>query len=92
MCVLNSPLIWTRCRFLKCFTVISRMSAFSNLECLELCGTKCAQREVIFARFKTDNAPMQTYVFFKRVQDERLELPQAFVYSRSSPFFHDRFR
>lgn len=36
----NLPLIWTRCRFLKCFTVISRMSAFSNLECLELCVVK----------------------------------------------------
>lgn len=30
------PVIWARCRFRRCFTVISRMSAFSSLECLEL--------------------------------------------------------
>lgn len=33
----------------------------------------------------------QTYVFFKRVQDESLELPEALVYSRSAALFHDRF-
>lgn len=30
------PAIWSLWRFLRCFTVISRMSAFSSLECLEL--------------------------------------------------------
>lgn len=33
----------------------------------------------------------QTYVFFKRVQDESLELPEALVYSRPAALFHDRF-
>lgn len=31
-----SPVIWALWRFRRCFTVISRMSAFSSLECLEL--------------------------------------------------------
>lgn len=32
---------------------------------------------------------LQTYIFFKRVQDERLQLTQALVDSGSSPLFHD---
>lgn len=32
-----------------------------------------------------------TYVFFKCVQDESLELPEAFVNSRSPAFLHDGF-
>lgn len=34
--VLSAAVICARCRFRRCFTVISRMSAFSSLECLEL--------------------------------------------------------
>lgn len=49
----NLPPIWTRCRFRKCLTVISRMSAFSSLECLELCAGK--ERSLfIFAREKRE--------------------------------------
>lgn len=38
----HSPVICARCRFRRCLTVISRMSAFSSLECRELCGTRAA--------------------------------------------------
>lgn len=34
--VFRAAVICARCMFLRCFTVISRMSAFSSLECLEL--------------------------------------------------------
>lgn len=36
----DSPVIWARWRLRRCFTVISRMSAFSSLECRELCGNR----------------------------------------------------
>lgn len=36
----DSPVIWARWRLLRCLTVISRMSAFSSLECRELCGNR----------------------------------------------------
>lgn len=34
---------------------------------------------------------ISTYIFFKCVQDESLELTKAFVYSCSPAFLHDRF-
>lgn len=36
----DSPVIWARWRLRRCLTVISRMSAFSSLECRELCGNR----------------------------------------------------
>uniref|UniRef100_A0A0E9QX44 Uncharacterized protein n=1 Tax=Anguilla anguilla TaxID=7936 RepID=A0A0E9QX44_ANGAN len=35
---------------------------------------------------------MSGTIFLKCVQDESLQLPKAFIYSRSTPFLHDWFR
>lgn len=95
------PVICARCMFLRCFTVISRMSAFSSLECLELCvKIRVWLRHVLLwsdtwtlTHFgKTRSQIWSTYIFFQSIQDERFQLSQAFVDSCSSSFLHNGFR
>lgn len=104
----HSPVICARCMFLRCFTVISRISAFSSLECLELCGWKqrcndqyrqfqlhnksCTFNYRVITCYLKAEWKADAYVFFQGVQDERFELTQAFVDPSSSSFLHDGFR
>ncbi len=74
------PVICARCIFLRCFTVISRMSAFSSLECLELCVKIRIDLDIggYVMRFismqsrcncKNQSDIQATYIFFQSIQD-----------------------
>lgn len=77
-----------RCRFCRCFTVISRMSAFSNLEWRAGCNNNNNKLDV--RQFVTKHKlKRSTYVFFHGVQDEGFELVQTVVDPGPAPLLHD---
>lgn len=85
------------CMFLMCFTVISRISAFSNLACCEVYRETTHThtpdkpfKHTCVSRFWCDVSRALTDVFKKRLQDEGFQATQAAVNASSSSFLHQR--
>lgn len=60
---------------------------------LDQCSTCIQSAQIVMMTKQLDDVRIyiSTYIFFKCVQDECLELPETFVNSCSAAFFHDRF-